>query len=194
MLDKIMTDTNIIKPTKYNNPAKIVTEPDVRWAYVNIWRPISLHNDLPRYRVCLIIPKSDTKTIESINNGIRSAYNNGSKKLIRYSGNIPPFENIKSPLKDGDINKPYDTAFANSYYINASSQIAPKITDINKNIITRHSEIYSGVHGKATIMFYAYGDKNGYGIACLLCGLQKYYDDTPIGNGSTIISSISAAN
>ena len=48
------------------NPAKVVTGV-CRFSYANLWEARAMdENSKPKYSVSLIIPKSDTKTIEKI--------------------------------------------------------------------------------------------------------------------------------
>ena len=44
---------------------KVVTG-KVRFSYANVWEPQSVNGSDPKYSVSLIIPKSDSKTIEKI--------------------------------------------------------------------------------------------------------------------------------
>ena len=59
---------------KYINPAKVVTGV-CRFSYANLWEAKAMdENSKPKYSVSLIIPKSDTKTIEKIRAAIQAAY------------------------------------------------------------------------------------------------------------------------
>lgn len=51
---------------KFNNPTKVITGVNARWSYVNAWEAKSINGGAPKFSVSLIIPKSDTKTIEKI--------------------------------------------------------------------------------------------------------------------------------
>ena len=44
---------------KFNNPMKVITGPNTRWSYANVWEPKSINGSTPKYSVSLIIPKSD---------------------------------------------------------------------------------------------------------------------------------------
>ena len=144
---------------KYINPAKVVTGV-CRFSYANLWEAKAMdENSKPKYSVSLIIPKSDTKTIEKI----RAA---------------------KTPLRDGDLERPDDEAYANSYFVNANSITAPGIVDAACQQILDHSEIYSGVYGRASITFYAFNTKTSRGIACGLQNVQKIRDGEPLGGHS----------
>lgn len=51
---------------KYINPTNVITGPDARWSYANIWEAKSINGGAPKFSVSLIIPKSDTRTVEKI--------------------------------------------------------------------------------------------------------------------------------
>ena len=59
---------------KVNNPMKVITGPDTRWSYANVWEPKSINGGTPKYSVSLIIPKSDTKTVAKLKAAIEAAY------------------------------------------------------------------------------------------------------------------------
>ena len=67
------------KNVKINNPMKVITGPDTRWSYANVWEPKSINGGTPKYSVSLIIPKSDTKTIAKIEAAIEAAYKEGER-------------------------------------------------------------------------------------------------------------------
>ena len=114
---------------KYINPAKVVTGV-CRFSYANLWEAKAMdENSKPKYSVSLIIPKSDTKTIEKIRAAIQAAYEEGQGKLKGNSKSVPPLTSLKTPLRDGDLERPDDEAYANSYFVNANSITAPGIVD-----------------------------------------------------------------
>ena len=85
---------------------------------------------------------------------------------------------------DGDVDRPDDEAYANSYFINANSIIAPGIVDADCQPILDHSEVYSGIYGRASINFYAFKTNTAKGIACGLQNVQKIRDGEPLGGHS----------
>ena len=131
--------------SKISNPTKVITGVNTRWSYANVWDAKSINGGTPKYSVSLIIPKSDTKTIEKIRAAIQAAYEEGQGKLKGNSKSVPPLTSIKTPLRDGDLERPDDEAYANSYFVNANSITAPGIVDAACQQILDHSEIYSGV-------------------------------------------------
>ena len=144
-------------------PMKVITGPDTRWSYANVWEPKSFNGGTPKYSVSLIIPKSDTKTVAKIKAAIEAAYKEGESKLkgngksvpalsayrfpvqelvclaafrcrlqevhrseiylkasageSKLKGNgksVPALSVIKTPLRDGDLERPDDAAYANA--------------------------------------------------------------------------------
>lgn len=169
---------------KYVNPTKVITGPDTRWSYANVWQPKAINGGTPKYSVSLIIPKSDTKTIEKVRTAIQAAYDEGQSKLKGNGKTVPQLKALKTPLRDGDMERPDDEAYANSYFINANSASAPGIVDANCQPIIDTSEVYSGVYGRASINFYAFNSNGNKGIACGLNNLQKIRDGEPLGGKS----------
>lgn len=169
---------------KFNNPTKVITGVNTRWSYVNAWEPKSINGGAPKYSVSLIIPKSDTKTLEKIRAAIQAAYEEGQSKLKGNGRSVPALSALKTPLRDGDMERPDDEAYANSYFVNANSGTAPGIVDADRNPILERSEVYSGVYGRASINFYAFNSNGNKGIACGLNNLQKIRDGEPLGGKS----------
>lgn len=170
--------------TKTVNPLKVVTGPDTRWSYVNAWEPKSINGGTPKYSVSLIIPKSDTKTIAKIKAAIEAAYHEGEGKLKGNGRSVPPLATLKTPLRDGDVERPDDPAYANAYFMNANNSSAPGIVDADRQPIIERSEIYSGVYGRASVNFYAFNTNGNKGIACSLNNLQKIRDGEHLGGKS----------
>lgn len=169
---------------KFNNPTKVITGVNTRWSYVNAWEAKSINGGAPKFSVSLIIPKSDTKTIEKIQAAIQAAYEEGQGKLKGNGKSVPALSVLKTPLRDGDVERLDDEAYADAYFINANSATAPGVVDADRNPILDRSEVYSGVYGRASINFYAFNSNGNKGIACGLNNLQKIRDGEPLGGKS----------
>lgn len=159
------------------SPTKVITG-IVRLSYANVHEPKSINGGTPKYSVSLIIPKSDTKTIAAINAAVDAAIEEGRGK---FGGKIPNKAALKLPLRDGDIDRPDDEAYANSYFVNANSNSAPEIVDKALNPIMSRSEVYSGVYARVSVNFYAFNSNGNRGIACGLGNIQKIRDGEPLG-------------
>lgn len=167
-----------------SNPMKVITGPETRWSYANVWEAKSINGGSPKFSVSLIIPKSDTRTIAKLKAAIEAAYREGEAKLKGNGKTVPPLSSIKTPLRDGDTERPDDPAYTNAYFINANSATAPGIVDADRQPVLDRSEVYSGVYGRASINFYAFNSNGNRGIACGLNNLQKIRDGEPLGGKS----------
>lgn len=161
---------------------KVITG-KVRFSYANVFEPTAMQDgQMPKYNVSIIISKSDTKTVEAIKKAIEAAKEAGKSKIADKNGKIPV--NLKTPLRDGDEERPDDPAYENSYFINANSERKPGIVDRDLNPIMSRDDFYSGCYGRASINFYAF-NVNSKGIACGLNNLQKLEDGERLAGGSS---------
>ena len=168
----------------YTNPTKVITGVNTRWSYANVWEAKSINGGAPKFSVSLIIPKSDTATVNKIKAAIQAAYEEGESKLKGSGKTVPALSVLKTPLRDGNLERPDDEAYADSYFVNANSATAPGIVDADRQPILDRSEVYSGVYGRASINFYAFNSNGNKGIACGLNNLQKIKDGEPLGGKS----------
>ena len=161
---------------KQLNNTKIVTG-IVRLSYANVWEPRSINGGTEKYSVSLIIPKSDTETVDAINAAIDAAIQEGAHK---FGGKIPNRAALKLPLRDGDLERD-DDAYKGCWFVNANSTTAPQIVDQRVRPILERSEIYSGVYARVSISFYAFNSNGNRGVACGLGNIQKVKDGEPLG-------------
>ena len=171
--------------SKFTSPTKVITGKRTVMSYLNVNEPKTpLGGGTPKYSVSLIIPKSDTVTVEKIKAAIQAAYDEGQGKLKGNSKTVPALEDLKTPLRDGDKERKGDEAYANAWFINANSTTKPGVVDADRNPILDSSELYSGIIGRASISFYAFNSNGNRGIACGLNNLPKLADGTPLGGHS----------
>jgi hypothetical protein len=152
----------------------------VRLSYLHIFEPSAIdEGQEKKYSASIIIPKSDTVTVNKIKAAIKAATEEGKTKL---GGKIPA--NLKTPLRDGDAERPDDEAYENSYFINANAKTKPGIVDKDLNPVMDQSEVYSGCYGRVSITFYAFNTSGNKGIAAGLNNIQKMKDGDPLGGRS----------
>ena len=173
------------------NPMKVITGKDTRWSYCNVWEAKAINGGTPKFSVSLLIPKKDTVTVNKIKAAIEAAYREGEAKLKGNGKTVPPLTAIKTPLRDGDAERPDDPAYAGHYFLNANSATAPGIVDADCQPILTRSEVYSGVYGRASISFYAFNSSGNRGVACGLNNLQKTRDGEPLGGRASAESDFS---
>lgn len=156
------------------NKTKVIVP--CRFSYLHCWEPDSINGSEPKYSVSAIIPKSDTKTVEAIKAAVEQAKKDSVSK---WGGKIPA--NLKLPLRDGDIDRPDDEAYAGCYFFNANSRQAPEIVDAQVQPILNQAEVYSGCYGRISVTFYGYNSNGNRGIAAGLGNIQNLRDGDPLG-------------
>lgn len=162
-----------------NVDTKVVTG-KVRFSYVRVFEPWAGDDGQePKYSVCVLIPKSDKETLRKIKAAIEAAKTAGASK---WGGKIPP--NLKTPLRDGDEERPDQEEFRGCYFLNANSRTKPGVVDAQLNPILDSTELYSGCYGRVSVNFYAFNTAGNKGIACGLNNLQKLADGDYLGGRS----------
>lgn len=167
------------------NNCQVVTG-KCRFSFVNVFQPHSFkEGDVPKYDITVIIPKSDTKTIEAIKAAIKAAAEKGAQK--HFGGRVPT--NVAHTFKDGDTQtddmgdlvKQKYPEYENSYYIRLASKNAPKVLDANRQEIIDPTEVYSGCYGRVSMTFFAYSGDGKRGVSAGLNNVQKLEDGEPLG-------------
>lgn len=159
---------------------KVVTG-KVRFSYAQVFEAKAIEEgNTPKFSVSIIIPKSDKTTIAKIEKAVEAAKQEGRGK---WNSKIPAV--LKTPLRDGDLERPEDEAYENSMFFNASSNRKPGVVDADINPIMDRDEFYSGCYGRASINFYAYNASGNKGIAAGLTNLQKLEDGERLGGGGS---------
>ena len=147
-----------------------------RLSYANVWEPQSINGSEPKYSVSVIIPKSDKATIQKIQQAVEQAK---QEAISKFGGKIPA--NLKLPLRDGDIDRPDDEAYANSYFINCNSKQKPQVVDQQVQPILDQAEVYSGCYGRVSVTFYGFNSNGNRWVAAGLGNIQKLKDGEPLG-------------
>lgn len=157
----------------------------VRFSYPNVFTPKKIGDKGdPKYSISLIIPKEDEATIAKIRAGIEAAVKSDKGKKIW--GDKPPKANPKmNPLKDGDVEKPDDEAYANCYYLSCNSATKPGILGPDKLPIGDPENFYAGCKGYAVINFFAFNKDVNKGIGVGLNNLMKVEDGERLGGKDT---------
>lgn len=154
-----------------------VTTGKVRFTYVNLFTPRAIEvGQEAKYSICLLIPKSDVRTVQAIQAGIEEARQYGMR--AKWQGES--LEAFRSPLRDGDEERE-GAAYAGHYFMNAYTRYKPLVVDDLKQVIVAPEQVYSGCYGKAVLQFYAYSSPGTKGIACNLMGVQKLAEGEPLG-------------
>jgi hypothetical protein len=160
----------------------------VRLSYANIWEPKENDQGQLKYSCALLIPKSDKETLRKI----KAIVDALKEEAIKKYGKLP--SNFKTPLHDGDEDKPDQPEYAGHYYLNAYANTKPGIAKpIGKGPdgktkfqeITDTTEVYSGCYAKVSINFYLYDNKSK-GIGVGLNNIVKVQDGEPLAGRASI--------
>lgn len=159
-----------------------ITTGKVRASYVHVFQPrVPDNGGDPKYSITLLIPKTDTVTINSIYAEMERAKQEGAQKV--FNGNIPP--QCKIPLYDGDGYRPSGEAFGEEcrgcMVITASAKQQPVVVGLDMQNILNPADVYSGCYVRANINFFAYNSNGNKGIGCGLNAVQKIEDGEPLG-------------
>ena len=170
-----------------NNPSPTKVVIPCRISFANIWEPKSINGSEEKYSVSCIIPKSDKKTLAKIHKAIEAAKEIGASK--RFGGKIPT--NLRLPLRDGDIDRPDDEAYANAMFINANSKDAPQIVNRKVEPILDPMECGSGDFCNVSVNFFAYNANGNKGIGAGLGNIQLIKSGTRLAGKASASSDFS---
>ena len=158
--------------------SKIVTG-KARLSYVNLFQPRAQNEGQePKYSVCVLVPKTDTATVNKIKAAIEAAKEAGKPT---WGGKVPP--GLKVPLRDGDTARA-TPEYKGHWFINATSKQRPQVVDASVQPILSADEVYSGCYGRVSINFYAYNQNGNRGVAAGLGNVQKVADGEPLSGRS----------
>lgn len=153
----------------------------VRLSYAHLFEPYSAtEGQEKKYSVSLLIPKYDTATIKIVKDAIEKAIQAGISS--KWGGKRP--KNLKTPLRDGDIEKD-DDVYADHFFMNANNKRKPGILDKYKNKIDDPDEVYSGCYALASVTFYPNNANGNIGVGCSIDNVMKMDDGEPLGNVHT---------
>ena len=167
------------------NETKVITG-RVRLSYANLFEPKSIQGSEPKYSVSLIIPKSDKQMVKAIQEAIENAK---ERDKAKWNGKVPPA--LKTPLRDGDEERPEDEVYEDSYFLNANSKTAPGVVGLEKDaasgkaIKLGEEDVYSGCYARVSVNFYGFNAAGNKGIACGLGNVQKIDDGERLGGGAS---------
>ncbi|TWS99094.1 DUF2815 family protein [Streptococcus cuniculipharyngis] len=121
---------------------KVITGKNNHSSYLNANEPKTINGSKPKYSVSLIIPKDDIETVDKIKAAIELAYKEDKSKLKGNGKSVPALEILKTPLRDGELERPDGEAYQNAYFVNANSPYKPGVVDVNRLQIHVHIGSY----------------------------------------------------
>src|SRR5574337_990586 len=164
------------------NPKRVTTGV-VRIVYPNLAesRPAEAEIDPGKYTVLVLIPKSDTDTVEKCRAAIEFAALEKFKKMR---------PDLVLPMKDGDAKVDKDGEpvefYQGHWYFNLKSTNPPKIIDPMKNTIANPSFIKGGDWGRVQIAFNGYDQSGKRGVGSYINVFQFAKSGDPLGGGDAL--------
>ncbi len=173
--------------------SKVTTKSDVRLSYTNLLTPRAqdpAKPDVLTFSTAILIPKSDTETVEAVKAAIKEALQEGVVK--KWGGKTP--KGLKNPLRDGDEEREDDENYKGHYFINAKGprggQEQPILLDGSRNAEeTKDPQvIYSGVYARVGLQFYPFDVNGNRGVACGVSSVLSSGKGEPLANVVTAAS------
>lgn len=174
--------------------SKVITDTEVRLSYTNLLVPRAQDDEKPdekTFSTAILIPKTDTATLDAMRAAIKDALDAGVAKL--WNGKMPPKDKLRNPLRDGDEkedkNGDKDETYAGMFFMNAKGPRGGKepaiLLDKEGQATTSATVVYSGVWGRVSVQFYAYDTKGNKGVACGISAFQSGEHGEALGNVET---------
>ena len=151
---------------------------DVRLSYLNAWKPRKSSEDSkPRYSVSCILPK-DHKQVGELREAIRKEIAEKWPDPKKRPGNL------HIPLRDGDTDRENDAAYADAFFINASSDAErqPRLIDGQLQPVPDNGFWASGDYGNVKIDLFPFIRPEKKGIGVGLVTIQFTRKGEPLGN------------
>jgi len=160
--------------TKAADPARVVTG-RVRLSYVHLFEAYTSGDDEDaKFSVTLLIPKTDTATMDKLRAAQKAALEKG--KATKFGGRIPKdwTDTIHDGDEEADLEK--NPEYAGHWYMNVGSRVKPGIIDRMKRPIEDSTEVYSGCYARVALGAYPYKIKGNQGVSFGLNHVQKLAD------------------
>ena len=140
-----------------------------RLSYLKVAKPeVSKLNPSqgPRYSVSVLIPKTDTQTINLVKQATKAAFDSF------FAGNKPA--KWKDPLRDGDVDHPTDKAYKGMFFVNAwtGADSPPLLKEgQDRQEVIDSKNWVSGDWGNVILNFKGYDQSGSKGVGAYLGGI-----------------------
>lgn len=156
---------------------------DCRLSYPALFQPReSQEGGTPKYQATILIPKTDTATLQAIQSAIQNEWAEAVQPNGAWKGAQPP--NPQLPLYDGDqvmprSGKPWGDECKGHMVLRASSTSIPDVVDEFGNKALSASKFYAGCYCHYSVTFAAYNNKQ-LGIGAYLNCVMFSKDGEPL--------------
>lgn len=155
-----------------------------RLSYAHVFEPKEDLSGNPKYSCSLIIPKSDEKQINRINEAFGTMLAD-KDILVKLGGKA---KGADLPLRDGDERE--DAVYEDCFYLNAKANpdYPPQVLLKDRTECVDREEVYSGCYVQAVLEFFPYNANGKKGIGVGLRAIRKIKDGEPL-TGSKVSDS-----
>jgi len=161
---------------------KVITD-EARLSYVHVFSPTVTPSGTKQYSVAVLIPKTDTETLGKIQSAIQQC----ESVLTSQLGRVPA-TGYKRPLRDGDVERPNDPAYAGHYFFNANCKLPAPVIGADYEPIISEQELYSGCYARVSVNFYPFSQAGNRGTGVGLNAIQKLRDGEPLSG--TVVDAV----
>lgn len=160
---------------------------EVRFSYVHVLEPAAnSFGGEPQYSTTVLWKKTDKDTTNVVMECIAAAKERDAGRC--WSGKIP--SSLRSPVRDGDEERPDDPTYAGMYFMNLKSKNKPQVRELKGGQILEvfDEDIYSGMWGAVVVSFYGYNAAGNKGVGASLGHVIKTRDDERMSGGVSVNS------
>ena len=156
---------------KVAKPKIVTNEIRVTFCHLITPNPKVTNENGAKFTVCALVPKSDADGVVKLQNYIAQVME--QNKHI-WGGEVP--QNLKIPLRDGDLERKQYPEFAGHYFFNTGTKFRPVVYDVERHAIQDPTQIYSGMYARLHLAGFAYSNSGNNGISFGLESVQKTRD------------------
>lgn len=163
---------------------KVVIANPCRLSYPHLFQPQEgMNGGAAKYSATILIPKSDTATLQQINSAIQAEYAAATQSTGAWKGAQPPQPTIT--LYDGDqpqpkSGEPWGDECKGCFVLRTSSGSKPDVVDEFGNKALDASKFYAGCYCYFSVNFSAYDTNGNKGIGAFLNCVMFAKDGDPL--------------
>lgn len=161
----------------------IVTS-EVRFAFVNLFKPRKNDQGKEKYGVTLLFPhpaKLSGSALAEYNACIAKLKQAATDAVKEKWGDKPP-NGLRTPFRNqGDKAGDYAGYEDGAIFLNVTSEQRPECVDETVQPIIEPSKLYSGCYGRVSVRAFVYDNSGNKGVSFGLQNVQKLRDGEPLG-------------
>lgn len=160
--------------SKSTNPRRVTTG-EVRLSYANLFVPrLNELSGKEEFSTMVLVPKTDEATIAAMRAAAKAALE------AKWGAKLP--QNLRNPMRDGDVEHPGAEPYAGHYFLNVKSAEAPQVVDERVVAITNPRDLGSGDYARVVLDAFGYEAKGNRGVSFGLIAVQRVRKGTPLGS------------